>query len=209
MVSWKETGKLGQGEDMKKGIVMAAILSLLVGLFACNKTPTSEYKVADIYRDLRQQAFTIAPSNIGISPASQDQVWAVIMETGYREAVATLVAIADGTVSLYFSNGGGMIGIGQHEGPRMASMELLSSSKGFLKQTSLTKTFPLPIRGKTRFYFLTDEGVRTTAEFDEEDLGNGKSPLSPLFHKAQAVITQARIVGENTKAEQGAPPDRR
>jgi len=29
------------------------------------------------------------------------------METGYTQAVATLVGVVDGSVSLYFSNGGG------------------------------------------------------------------------------------------------------
>jgi hypothetical protein len=200
-----ETVKLGQDGNMEKEIVLIAILSSLLGPFACNKTPTGEYKVAEIYQDLRQQLFTLTPSKIGISPDSPDQVLAVMMETGYQEAVATLVAIADGTVSLYFSNSGGMIGIGQHEGPRKASMALLSFSREFLKQASLTKSFPLPNRGKTRFYFLTYGGVRSTPEFDEKELGNGNSSLSPLFHKAQAVITQARMVNEKMKAEQGAP----
>jgi hypothetical protein len=193
---------------MKKGIVMATIFSSLLGLFACNKTPTAEYKVADIYRDLRQQVFAISPSKIGISPTAPDQVWGVLMETGYPEAVATLVTVADGTVSLYFSNGGGIIGVGQHEGLRKACMEFLSFSQSFVKQTSPTKAFPLPARGSTRFYLLTLEGVRT-AEFNEDDLGNNKLPLSPLFHKADEVITQARIVDERLKAKRGGAPDRR
>jgi hypothetical protein len=174
---------------MKKGIVMVTIFSSLLGLFACNRTPPCEYKVADVYQGLRQQVLTTLPSKIGVSPSSPEEVWAVMMETGYAEAVVTLVAIADGTVSLYFSNGGGMIGIGEHEGPRKACMEFLSSSQGFLRQAKLTRVFPLPKRGKTLFYFLTPQGVHTTTEFKEEDLGNDKSALSPLFHKAQAVIT--------------------
>jgi hypothetical protein len=34
-------------------------------------------------------------------------------------------------------------------------------------------------------------------------LGNNRLPLSPLFFKAQEVITQARIVDEKMRAEQG------
>jgi hypothetical protein len=192
---------------MKKGIIMTAIFSSFLGLFACQKTPPSKYKVANVYRDLRQQVLTITPAKIGVTPVSQDQVWAVMMETGYPEAVITLVAIADGTVSLYFSNGGGIIGIGQHEGPRKACLELIASSQGFLKQTTITKTFPLPSTGKTRFYFLTLKGIRTV-EFKEDDLGNNMLPLSPLFYKAQEVITQARIFDEKMKAEQAGAPDR-
>lgn len=187
---------------------MATIFSSLLGLFACQKTAPSEYKVADLYRDLRQQVLTTTPAKIGVTPASQNQVWAVMMETGYPEAVMTLVAIADGTVSFYFSNGGGIIGVGEHEGPRKASMELIASSQDFLEEATITKTFPLPSMGKTRFYFLTLQGVRTV-EFKEDDLGNNKLPLSTLFYKAQEVITQARIVDEKMKAEQDASLDRR
>jgi hypothetical protein len=192
---------------MKKGFVMAAIFSSLLGLFGCDKTPPSDYKVADVYRDLRQQVLTTTPAKIGVSPASPDQVWAVMMETGYPEAVMTLVAIADGTISLYFSNGGGIIGLGQHDGPRKAGVELLSSSQSFLKEAGLTKNFPLPGVGKTRFYFVTLQGVHTV-EFKEDDLGKNKVVLSPLFYKAQEVITQARIADEKRKAEQGSPANR-
>jgi hypothetical protein len=34
----------------------------------------------------------------------------VLMELGLEQGVATMVAFADGTVSLYFSGGGGIIG---------------------------------------------------------------------------------------------------
>jgi len=182
---------------------MASILGLILGIFGCNKTDANQYKTADIYRDLRQQVFSIDPSKIGVPPSSaSNSVWGVVMETGYPEAVATLVALADGTVSLYFSNGGGIIGVGQHEGPRKASTELLTASKEFLSQVALTKTFPLPSQGNTRFYFLTSGGVLTT-ESKEDDLGNNRLPLSPLFHKAQEVIAQTRMVDEEMRSQHG------
>jgi hypothetical protein len=34
-------------------------------------------------------------------------VWGILMETGYSEATATLLALGDGTTSLYLSSGGG------------------------------------------------------------------------------------------------------
>lgn len=181
---------------------MASILGTILGIFGCNKTDANQYKTADIYRDLRQQVFSIDPSKIGVNPSASNSVWGVVMETGYPEAVATLVALADGTVSLYLSNGGGIIGVGQHEGPRKASSELLTASKQFLSQAALTKTFPLPSQGNTRFYFLTSGGVLTT-ESKEDDLGNNRLPLSPLFHKAHEVIAQARMADEKVRSQQG------
>jgi len=187
---------------MERGIILASILGSFFGMIGCNKTDATQYKTADIYRDLRQQVFAIDPSKIGVNPSASNSVWGVVMETGYPEAVVTLIALADGTVSLYFSNGGGIIGVGQHEGPRKASTAFLTLSKQFLGQASPTKTFPLPHEGSTRFYFLTSGGIFTT-ESKEDDLGNNRLPLSPLFHKAHEVIAQARIVDEKMRPQQG------
>jgi len=181
---------------------MASFLGSILGIFGCNKTDANQYKTADIYHNLRQQVFAIEPSKIGVNPSASNSVWGVVMETGHPEGVVTLVALADGTVSLYFSNGGGIIGVGQHEGPRKASMEFLALSKQFLSQASPTKTYPLPPEGNTRFYFLTASGILTT-ESKEDDLGNNHLPLSPLFHKAHEVIAQARMVDEKMKSQQG------
>jgi hypothetical protein len=192
----------GGETKMKRGMMMISILGSILGLFGCNKSDTSQYKTADIYRELRQQVFAMNPEKIGVTPSASNSVWGIVMETGYPEAVVTLVSLADGTVSLYFSNGGGIIGVGQHEGPRKASKEFLTYSQQFLGQATSTKTFPLPSEGKTRFYFLTSGGIFTT-ESKEDDLGNNRLPLSPLFFKAQEVITQARIVDGKMRAEQG------
>lgn len=186
---------------MKKGIIMAGFVAFLMGLLGSCKDKTSEYKIADVYRGLRQQVFNIDPSKIGIAPTATNRVWGMLMETGYSEAVVTLVTIADGTVSLYFSNGGGIIGVGQHEGPRKACESFLATASMFVNQAQQAKNFPLPKVGNTRFYFLTFDGV-FTVEAKETDLGNNKLSLSPLFHTAHKVIAEARIVDEKRRAAQ-------
>jgi hypothetical protein len=143
------------------------------------------------YDALRSQVLTLKPEALGPEPAGAG-VHGVVMETGYPEAVVTLVAIADGTVSLYFSNGGGMIGLGAHAGPRNAGLELISKAASFLGSMAPAKSFPLPAKGATQFYVLTREGP-FTAGARGEDLGLNRHPLSPLFHAAQEVITQARL----------------
>lgn len=107
---------------------MVSILTWLLGLFGCGKKEQTitEPAPVDIYKDLRHQIFSIDPASLGLTPSPSNNVWAVLMETGYPEAVSTLVTIGDGTVSLYFSNGGGIIGVGQHKGPRIACEEFLS-----------------------------------------------------------------------------------
>ncbi len=61
-----------------------------------------DYTVANAYRDIRSLALSVTGGSLGVT----DTVFRVVMDTAYPEAVATLVALVDGTASLYFSNGG-------------------------------------------------------------------------------------------------------
>lgn len=169
-----------------------------MGLFGSGKTMGKDYVLADIYRDLRDRIFKLDPMKIGLSPSASNQIWGVLMETGYPDAAVTLVTIADGTVSLYFSNGGGIIGVGEHEGPRKSCYSFLSLAPKFIKYAKPTQKFPLPKEGNTRFYFLTYDGV-FSVENKEDDLGNERLPLSPFFFEAHEVITQAKIVDDHLK----------
>lgn len=53
-------------------------------------------------------------------------------EFGFAEGVATLVALANSSVSMSFSGGGGSIGLGPHEGPQKAAQALLHGAPGAL-----------------------------------------------------------------------------
>lgn len=183
---------------MKGSLLMAGLLSGILSVFGCGKSSKAEYKVVDTYNGLREQVLRLDPKTIGLNESSSNRIWAILMETGYPEAVATLVTVADGTVSLYFSNGGAIIGVGQHDEPRKAGNDLLKASPQFLQHAKPTKEFPLPEIGHTRFYFMTFDGAYTVDSV-EDDLGKNRSPLSPLFYKAQDVITQARFAEEKTK----------
>lgn len=70
---------------------------------------------AEASRGLRERALAVAALELGLAPtAARPRVWGVVMETGHAEGGATLVVFAEGTTSLYFSNGGGIIGAGEH-----------------------------------------------------------------------------------------------
>lgn len=147
---------------------------------------------AEVYSGLRQQVLRLTPDQLGDEFAAAP-ILALLMETGYPEAVATLVAVADGTTSLYFSNGGGMIGAGTHAAVAEASGRLLEAGREFLPQLSATTDPGLPAEGETQFVAVTREGLRG-AIAAEDDLGEGEHPLSPLFYAGQDVITQIRLV---------------
>lgn len=114
------------------------------------------------------------------------------METGYRQGVATLVGVVDGTSSLYFSNGGGSIGAGTHVAVADANARWLEAGVAALPELSAVTDPSLPSVGMTQFVAVTPKGLRG-AEAPEEELGEGQHALSPFFYAGQDVITQIRL----------------
>ena len=149
-------------------------------------------KDEEAVRALREQVFRVEPQELGLTPTTaRPHVWGVLMETGYPEAVVTLVAIADGTTSLYFSNGGGILGAGEHESVRAASEMLLEVAEAHLGSFSAAATPKIPQVGRVRFHVRTFAGT-LTAEAGEEDLGEDRHVLSPVFYAAHEVIGAIR-----------------
>ena len=145
-----------------------------------------------VTHDLRSQLFSSMPGDFGIAPGpGHERVWVVLMETGYPKAVASLITVADGTTSLYFSNGGGIIGAGQHPSVRSSAERFISLVDAHVGQLTIAEDHPLPGVGRVRFYARTFTNLRT-AEAAERDLGEGQHPLSPLFFAGHAVITAVR-----------------
>lgn len=170
---------------------MASIRSALAALLAitgcASQQPGSEASSdaegSNPYNDLRDMA--LAASVPGVSPPS------ALMELGLGDATATVVAVADGATSLYLSNGGGIIGAGEHEPVREASAEFLRTAGGLASRMEPTTDRPLPSAGHVRFYVVTADGVRT-AEAEEAALAGGSHPLSALYAKGQDVLTAVR-----------------
>lgn len=117
------------------------------------------------------------------------------MDSTYPEATATLVAIADGTTSLYLSRGGGIIGGGAHGKVAQQAAQLLNVAEGHLDGLVDSGERGLPGSGRVRLTALTYEGQRS-AEAAEDDLGHGRHPLSEVFHAAHAVISELRELDE-------------
>jgi hypothetical protein len=148
---------------------------------------------AAVMAGMRQRVLSGTASEFGIKPIGR--VWGVLMEMGFPEGWASLVALADGSASLYLSSGGGVIGGGSHEEVKKAALEACTLAGAFEDLPRVTE-YPTPPDGRTRFYLLTVDGVRT-AEEAEDVLGAGNNPLSPLFFAGQSVITQLRLISQS------------
>jgi hypothetical protein len=146
---------------------------------------------AEVYEGLRRRVLRLTSEQLG-DEFSGTPILALLMETGYPEGVATLVGVADGATSLYFSNGGGFIGAGAHPTVAEANRRWLQSGITLVPDLSAIAEPALPDEGMTQFVAVTPEGLRG-AVVPEEELGEGRHPLSPFFYAAQDVITQIRL----------------
>lgn len=146
------------------------------------------------YEHLRSNLLNAEPSQLGFDPGEYvSKPYALLMETGYDIAVASLICLADGSASLYFSNGGGIIGGGQHESVATVAKRAVDAAAEYFEDMDATTDFPLPAVGHVRFQLLSAVGGRSTDAL-EQDLGNQVHRLSPLFYAGQHVITAIRTL---------------
>lgn len=145
------------------------------------------------YSRMRSQALSVRRDEIGIpDPRDATKPWGVIMESGLEGGTMTLVAFADGTASIYLSNGTVMVGGGEHENIRKVAQALVATAGKLGSEMKKTTDFPAPAKGQSTFYLRTDGGV-LTASASEGEMLKGGHVLSPLFRAAQDVITQYRL----------------
>ena len=148
-----------------------------------------QYKTSDVYDELRGRVFNFDPNSINIENfAKETGIYGFVMESGYSNGISSLVIIADGTVSLYFSNGGAMIGSGSNENIGEKSIELMKFISSYKDKFEISDSNPIVRKKNVRFYLLTYDGL-LTKEVPQRDLGYNKHELSPVFHKTHELLS--------------------
>jgi hypothetical protein len=156
---------------------------------------------AALYADLRSAVLAIDPTTLDLAPGEPwDRAAVALMELGLDEGSATVVAVADGTVSLYLSSGGGVIGAGAHAAvaaPARRFRELIATARGQLRAV---EAFPGPPgSGQVGFHALIGD-ARYTASAPESALRSARHPLAELYAAGQDVLTEIRLASETTDA---------
>lgn len=148
------------------------------------------------YAGLRQQILDLKPSP-ELKAAMQDHpVYAGIVDMDMGNSIVTLACVADGTTSLYFSTGGGQLGLGQaHEAVRTATTAFLASSEQVLDKMTPTKTFPLPTRKKHIVYLITEDTIYSQ-ELNMNDVNTYPRELQFLNFLYQNVLMR---IGETKR----------
>jgi hypothetical protein len=148
----------------------------------------------EIYSRLRQFALTQKANSFSDSLAGKT-VFGVVMDWNVGEGVASVVAFVDGSASLYFSSGGGVIGGKDHDAVRRAAMSLCAEAEKHQTNTMPSVMFPLPPSDQSTIWLLTTNGARNSTA-PANDFGNNRHSLSPVFHKAQDLIAAIRNMSE-------------
>lgn len=162
-----------------------------------NQTP------AEVVAGLRNSALTEFAKKFAENPEFKTaSVLGVLMETGYEKAVASLVAWIDGSASIYFSSGGGIIGGAGHAEVRIAAKRFAQFAGVHVSEMTACAEYPLPKVGQTTFYAITANGIFTVSA-SELEFGNGAHNFSPLFHLGHYLITRLRMTVEKNKPTAG------
>jgi hypothetical protein len=121
-----------------------------------------------------------------------DGIRAVVFDWGMGDGGATLVAFDDGTTSLYFTGGGGIIGAGAHDAVRRAAASFREEAARLKPRLTRADAFPPPTGERSVFYVVTDSATLTSGPISNADLERGRPPFGELGTRAQAVITEIR-----------------
>ena|SRR5215469_11128986 len=154
----------------------------------------------EVFHGLRTQILNLDPAEIRIDGAlAGRRVRGALMDMGYPNGTATLVALGDGTTSLYLSSGGGIIGAGGHAGVATATRQFLAVVDDHLALLTADADSGLPATGRVIIRARTDQGWSST-EAREDDLGRGPHPLSAVFQAGHGVLTELRMIAESKAA---------
>jgi len=159
----------------------------------------AEREIVGVYTALREQALGFGSVEIKAPPVVEGgRALGVLMDLGHDTAVVTIVGLADGTASMYISNGGGMIGLG--ESPSVAATAKRWVAVAEEAPLGEREADTLPPDGVVRFNVLTT-GPVLVGEAAEQVLAGGGHPLSPLYAAGQDLITEIRLVDEARQAD--------
>jgi hypothetical protein len=158
------------------------------------------------YPKLRDHILGLAPERFwGEAVDTTPRMWGAVMEVGHTDMITTVVALVDGTTSLYVSTGYAALGCGEDPTVRRAGQSLIAEAALSLHDLHRSDCCPLPEVGHARFHNLTMDGP-FTGDFTLEDL---RDWTHRLHRAAGAGFAVGRKINELIKywreGQQAAP----
>jgi hypothetical protein len=152
---------------------------------------------ASVGAGLRDQVLTTPPAKLGFVADSEfPDLYGVLVDWPIGDVVVSILALRDGSASLYTTSTFGIIGGGGHASVRAAAQNCVCVAADCLAHSQPVADFPLPANDDVHFYLLSYAGVRRCVG-DLAALSSGVDPTAPLFDAAQEVLTQLRLTMED------------
>lgn len=145
------------------------------------------------YLGLRDLALSSGAKLAGTDPSA---VVCVLAEfTSTAGAPVTVAGYADGTASMYFGNGGGMLGGQAYPSCRAAAVRLAQLGSTLAARFEPSPNNPLPVAGQWQFYAVTavTAAAVTRAAAPADAVMTPSHPLHPLFAASNDIITGFRL----------------
>lgn len=143
---------------------------------------------------LRESVFTLRPEDIGLNEGDCPEVWGVVTEFGFPRLVVSVVALIDGSASIYLSDGGSIIGCGLQQEVRLAAARMIGIAQQFAPVFPIAGETPQPKSGQTHFYLLTRRGLRL-AQIPSAELDAGGSEPAKLYWAGHQLIETVETLG--------------
>jgi hypothetical protein len=155
-----------------------------------NEAPLEPATVAAL---LRNNVFNLKIEDIGLTQQKSPAVWGVMMELGYPEVVVSLTVLADGSCSVYLSDGNGAVGCGLYSEVRQTVANMLGIAQRMIPQCETATDYPLPANSQVRFYLFTGQGILTAAH-SRHDMDEGATELAELYYAGHSVIGMIELL---------------
>jgi len=172
-------------------VIVVTLLAVLAVIYFWQRTRRSQAPPAtdELMVELRNRVLRGTAESFSITP--QGRVWGVVMERVRGGHITSVVGLADGNASIYFSHGGGVVAAGGREEIANESRRWCELANGSVNDMLPAREFPFPRPKFVRFFVLTTMGVRT-AEVQERVLEKGAHRYSPLFTHGRLMLDHIR-----------------
>jgi hypothetical protein len=148
---------------------------------------------ADVYHDMRALALGSVAAGLAAPAPDHAGVSGMVVDIASSGGHATVVALTDGTTSMYTSAGGGVIGAGEHAAVAAATHRLLVVAQAHLRVLGSGPSIAeLPPPDRVRVHTLTPDGTHTIDLTGDVFWNPAGEPVEPLVAAIQDVLSALR-----------------
>lgn len=181
--------------DVFRRLITGALSAL--GLAAQAQAADRQHPGPEVMRQLRERALTAPASDFGIRSTTElARTYGVLIDFPIDQQTATIVALGDGSASLYTASTFGIIGGGGHQSVKAAATRLITAADASFDQARPTRDYSYPAPGQVRFYLVSFSGVRVIDASLAAIESDRSTYYSNLFWLGQEVLTRLRAVTE-------------